>query len=439
MKNINKYKNENGITLIVLIITIIIMLILLSVVVDIAFDGKLLDSSKNAVKINDNKLVKQQGEVDDIITEKDEIDVENKGKLRRIYPGEKAQETSLYIDKHFKVAIIPKGFTVSKTPTEGTIDDGLVIYLIDDKTQEEIDKINWTDETKIATLRKTYDQFVWIPVDDINEMYMCQLEGTDTDGSGKVEYDEYSSCNIIVEKGEAYCTTHNSNLMAGRLYATETGEKFNLNFTKQNYTQGSNLREPDTLSDYDGNTPSFYIDIINQILGTNYTKEKDFKNALQIDYNETVKSVYENKGFYIGRYETSKSTDINTNKIKVVSDTKEGTSSINWYDMYANQKKFAQDNSLGETLGSTMIQGAAYDHVMKFINGTKVKDDVIYDVTIAVPERHGSINQNTGSNTADFVKNIYDLEGNFWTYTLEAYSDYNRILRGRKLWNRVFC
>ena len=88
----------------------------------------------------------------------------------------------------------------------------MVVYVIDDMTDDEISKINWADENALLKIRKKYDQFVWIPMpkENINDMYMCQSE----DGT--------KSCKITVQEVEgekvAYCTEHESTAMAGRLY-----------------------------------------------------------------------------------------------------------------------------------------------------------------------------------------------------------------------------
>ena len=39
----------------------------------------------------------------------------------------------------------------------------------------------------------------------------------------------------------------------------------------------------------------------------------------------------------------------------------------------------------------------------------------------------------TGANANYAVKNIYDLAGNCWEWTMESYSTGNRVLRGRLL------
>ena len=67
-------KKNEGITLIVLIITIIIMLILVAVVVDVAIDGKLFDTAKEAVGKTNEKVGETQGRVNELMGELEEVE-----------------------------------------------------------------------------------------------------------------------------------------------------------------------------------------------------------------------------------------------------------------------------------------------------------------------------------------------------------------------------
>ncbi len=371
-------------------------------------------------------------------------------------------ETRNYTDKNGDVAVIPAGFMVSGLEDEQTIDTGLVIYeAVPTKKQRlnvivkvndmqrvteyvlisEASAINWNDGAEVATAQTTYDQFVWIPIshEQINNMYICQAK-TGSNGN----------CNITVENGQAKCTTHNSNLMAGRLYATSTGEKFEQGYTEVYDTTGEGLREPDVVSIYDND--STYLSQLSSILGSGYDTMENFKQSLQQEYNEVVKSVYENQGFYIGRYETSGMVNSNTNAtVKSVAGTNIGIGSVTWYRRYAQQKKYAENNQL-TSVKSTMIQGAAYDQVMKFVENGERPDGQPYNITTAGNVGHGSSQGITGTYQTgglnypssatvpynDKVKNIYDLEGNVFTWTTEAHSSNYRVVRGRWLRRQQF-
>ena len=340
-----KFKNKSGITLIALIITIIVMLILVAVSISVALNTGL-----------------------------------------------------------FKSAVIPGGFTVSGAGTEKTIDGGLVIYLINDKTEEDIVKIDWNDEATLKHLKETYDQFVWVPVTDANKMFMCQA---------KTESD--SGCDLKIEGNEVICQTHKtadatkSKKMAGRLYATSLGGNFNSSLTTQTYNANSGLREPAKLTD----TDSSYVN-----------QEEEPNLDLQTEYNNAVKKVIESKGFWIGRYETS-GMDSSNDDIAVIAGkgANDGINNITWYRMYKQQQNYASKKSLDtSTIQSTMIFGAAYDQAMLFANCAK-----------ATTPRKAFSAVITGNVETDCYKNIYDLCGNLVEWTTEAdYTDH-RVYRGRHL------
>ena len=148
-------EKNKGITLVALIITIIVMLILVAVSVNVIIKSNLIGTAEKTVD-KYSKVVEEEGNLNGI-----KINGRNFNSyipLPDIVAGERATENSNY-----NGAIIPKGFTISKAEGETTIDGGLVIYLIQDKTDEEIKELTWTG-TELENLKKTYDQFVWVPI-----------------------------------------------------------------------------------------------------------------------------------------------------------------------------------------------------------------------------------------------------------------------------------
>ena len=314
--------------------------------------------------------------------------------------GKKFTETKEYTDGT-KTAVIPGGFTVSGIRNETRIDEGLVIYLIPD---DEIENVKWdgTEKTK-------YDQFVWVPVTNVNKMFMCQSKTAETE------------CNIELVNGTPTCTNHsNSIAMAGRLYATGTGEKFNSSLTTQTYNANSGLREPAIVT---GNSTG---------TGTSYDGS-DFNNigltlaTLQEEYNNAVKKVIESKGFWIGRYETSGMSSSNDDiAVNIVAGkgTSDGISNVNWYRMYKQQQNYISKKNLDTSkIQSTMIFGAAWDQTMIFANCS--------GATTPTKDSSAVI---TGNVEGDCYKNIYDLCGNLYEWTTEAFSDFSRVLRGARYW-----
>ena len=413
MQNRNK-----GITLVALIITIVVMLILVAVSVNILIKSNLLGTAEKTV--NKYKIASEE-ENSGVI----EIDGKKYNSIEdyinlssiNIPGGTRVTEPTEYKEGN-KTAIIPAGFTISGIDSERTIDGGLVIYLI---PEEELKDVKWdgTEKTK-------YDQFVWIPIshEQINNMFICQAKTTSN-----------GSCNIVAENGTAKCTTHNSTQMAGRLYATSIGENHYKKAYTEVYTANSGLREPDVVTGYDGR--GAYLGYMSTVTGdnTSYASTAKFKETLQNEYNEIVALVYNAGGYYVGRYETSNITTTKGTAINVVAGTNFGISNINWYYMYAQQKAYAANKGLGNKVKSSMMLGTCHDQMLEFVNV-----EGKYDVTKAGNVKHNfSGNYNTGNQSTDMSKNIYDLEGNVYEWTTEATSTDLRVDRGRLLLRQSFC
>ena len=441
MKNKNK-----GITLIALIITIIVMLILVAVSVNVIIKSNLIGTAEKAtnkyktaseeeskggvIEINGKKYASAE----DYLAKKEYIDSNIPGGTRVTEPTEYKEGN--------KTAIIPAGFTISGIDSERTIDGGLVIYLI---PEGDLKNVKWdgTEKTK-------YDQFVWIPIthEQINNMFICQAKTTSN-----------GNCNITAENGTAKCTTHNSKQMAGRLYATSTEKNYKKAYTEV-YTANTGLREPDVVTgnstgdgkNYDGSLE--ILGYMSAVTGDNasYASLAKFKETLQNDYNEIVALIYNAGGYYVGRYETSNITTTKGTAINVVAGTNSGISNINWYYMYAQQKAYVANKSLGNKVKSSMILGTCHDQMLEFVNV-----EGKYDVTKAGNVGHTSskfttkpyltggvgYNENySGYETEpykDLSKNIYDLEGNVYEWTTEAFREVNRVYRGRQLPPQLFC
>ena len=336
--------------------------------------------------------------------------LEGKVKLPEIKAGEKATQTSKY-----ETAVIPAGFTVSGAGAEKTIDGGLVIYLIDKKddgtpwTEEEIKAIDWSNEETVADLRTKYDQFVWIPVTNVNKMFMCQSKTAEAE------------CNIELVNGTPICTNHsNSTNMAGRLYATGIRGNFNSSLTTQTYNANSGLREPAIVTGNSTGTGEEYD-------GSNTDNNIGLTLAtLQEEYNDAVKKVIESKGFWIGRYETSgmniSNDDIAVN-IVAGKGRSDGINELNWYRVYKQQQNYANKKNLDTSkIQSTMVFGAAWDQTMIFANcATETTPEKSFSAVI------------TGNVETDCYKNIYDLCGNLYEWTTEASNTNGRVIRGRRL------
>ena len=399
-------KKNEGITLVALIITIVVMLILVAVSINILVNSNLIGHAEKTGDAYAGAIKNEENFGNDGITVngKRYANLEDvaKGKVlieSNIPGGTKVDENKEYTIKgETRTAVIPGGFTISGIDSERTIEDGLVIYLIPD---DEIENVKWdgTEKTK-------YDQFVWIPVTNVNKMFMCQSKTADDE------------CNIELVNGTPTCTNHsNSIAMAGRLYATSPENNFNSSLTTQTYNANDGLREPAKLS----STNSNYVN-----------QEEEANLDLQTEYNNAVKKVIESKGFWIGRYETSGMSSSNDDiAVNIVAGkgTSDGISNVNWYRMYKQQQNYVSKKNLDTSkIQSTMVFGAAYDQTMLFTNcatETTTKKDVSTVIT--------------GNVETDSYKNIYDLYGNLREWTTEANRTDGRTSRGRLLFLQWFC
>ena len=251
-----------------------------------------------------------------------------------------------YKDKNGDVATIPAGFQVSETLGMNTIKEGLVIQ----------------DEEE--------NQFVWIPVDDINDI---AKETSNENGNTNYEGKLYDFTSTSAKEKETYGVGTESN------------------------------REPDIISD-DSNGDNLYI--INNLLKTTYTDSSELEKTLQEDYNTIINSISTYHGFYVSRYEISKSSN-NTAQSKPDNTvlTTETGSANKWYGLYAYGKTYNTSS-----VGSSMIWGSQYDAIMRWMQKERI------DVTDI-----GTSNQT--------LKNIYDLCDGYYELTLEA-SGENRVARG---------
>ena len=501
----SKRKEEKGITLIALAVTIIVMLILAGVTMAaltsengiINQASKVKETSKVAKTEEEarleysNLIVEKQmeghGEVtelSDVIgkleengyetAEKDgknyikigeyyyEIKLENnqvsiaREKTEGITEGNGGGSTGIAGKKYDtdtketiggKEVSIPAGATVSKIPGEyENVDNGIVIYIVND------DKANWEN---VEYMQKTYDQFVWVPVEnavlDLSSTYSTlDNEGIKAKVQEQIKVGKYPMA-IKTEK-----QTEGKDNYIGVLYGfsevTEDRKTYVKVVPNSNWTpKATTYREPSALSGYD---TSSNLSQVNSILNTNYSDATSFGNALQSQYNEMVEKVKNAGGFWVGRYETS---NMETKQVASKRGTTSGINNETWYKMYARQslysnevlKKVNTNNQTTKT--SSMIWGSQYDQIMIWMKGEASSEQAQsrgkYYITNGLGKgNYGEIkidgkkiedgNDNpsapasTGSQETYRVKNIYDLAGNVYEWTLEAHNTNDRVRRG---------
>ena len=298
---------------------------------------------------------------------------------------------------------VPNGFVGSKATGENEIDTGYVIY----EGEEEV------TDNNAQTAQTSRNQYVWVPVPDISKFY-----GTDANGKSW---------------GKIYNFTTGTN--TSNTFDEITGTYAN-NWSETNgimsISNSTNAREPDVLRDRD--TP-YYL----KTYKVSEDSQLDFLLRQQTDFKKMINSVEKYGGFYIGRYETG-----NVNQDQVV--VQKGNTNIyntTWFNAYEKCKTLSDNNNNIET---GLIWGNQWDRTLMWLmecnavnpETGKSKEEVISDSsswgnysnsTGDAAEGHGS-RRATGYNEAWKANNIYDLAGNVWEWTMEAYSTTYRRYRG---------
>ena len=277
---------------------------------------------------------------------------------------------SIYVDKTNNTAPIPAGFVASKATGETEINDGLVIY------EGTTDVTN----SNVATAMDTRNQYVWVPVDDITQF---------------VRRDGY--CN-----GELQ--THVSSGLASEPY--------------------------DSLSE--SNDPTGEV----------------------AEYAAMHNSVAKYGGFYIARYEagseTQRTSEGNTTLIPSQKNKypynyiKWGTSMTDVSDGAVNLARSVFPSTSNKEVVSTLIYGVQFDATIRFLSdvqNTTINPNVPFvqdssNMGWYSDNKYNNASYKTGIDVNESklnkVKNIYDLAGNVYTWTMEAssYSGGCRINRG---------
>ena len=163
--------------------------------------------------------------------------------------------------------------------------------------------VDWNDTEQVDTAQKTYDQFVWVPVENA----ILDLSNNTTALSSEATIKE--AVNSEISKGKYPMAIKNADgnyfgVLYGFTY--NTGTKVVDIGLEANWTPlNTSYREPDVLNNNSYDAGAENLNQINGILNTSYNTSTAFKNALQTEYNTMIERVASNKGFWIGRYETS--------------------------------------------------------------------------------------------------------------------------------------
>ena len=378
--NIKKIKKQvKGITLIALVVTIIVLLILAGVALNLTIgQNGIFQKAQDAANTwrnaeTNEQLALQEGA--------DLIDQYLNGNGGNQDDDNTTSTGVTYVD----TVPIPNGFYYAG----GSKDTGLVI------SDNEADKKEFSDATKGDSVQNTLqgNQFVWVPVDNPDALFTTSEAGVKLNG---VETKTNVYSNLTVRSGDSYT-------------AGIPGET-------------SKVREPDVLSSYD--TEEQYY---KKILG--FDTPKAMADSFVAEYKAMSDSIKKYKGFYIGRYELTGSVDSPAEK--------KGTSltNTNWYNLYKACQNVVQDET--GIVKSTMIYGVQWDAVCSWLKQSGFDTDsnssswgnYSNSTGDAYIEGKSGSKQDTGYSEYWKANNIYDLAGNCYEWTQEAYSTTYRVSR----------
>ncbi len=166
------------------------------------------------------------------------------------------------------------------------------------------------------------------------------------------------------------------------------------------------------------------------------------------EYNSMRTSVINNKGFYVARYEASEGTGESTGKVQSKAgampwgDIPWGTSMTEIGTTGAVYRAQNMYNDSEHAVTSTLIYGVQWDAIMNWIDSNYSKEKGTCNSFVSNSTGQGNYNEDENTNSwknnltscgssDDYrVKNIYDLAGNVFEWTMEALSTDSRVSRG---------
>lgn len=319
------------------------------------------------------------------------------------------------------------------TNEENTTENEETVSIVESEADITADDISAADSTELTLeeqqtknifdLQKERNQYVWVPIDDISKLY-----GVDNNGK-----------------------------LWGKLYNFSTSGRSNRNWTETNgimsITNATNYREPDVVwgtgsypYDTDGYSYMHYS-------GLGQTRYEMLAQELEQKYLEIIESIKKYGGFYIGRYETG-----GLNGTAVVRKMDTNIASQTWYTMY---KKCLTLKGNNNNITTMMITGSLWDETLDWLvssettnsEGTVLTYQLVgsnsttfgnyYNATFNYIAKDAEMPTATETKaiitktripagSAEYTKtnNIYDMAGNVWEWTTEAYSTYYRVCRG---------
>ncbi len=423
----NRKTNNKGITLIALVITIIVLLILAGVAIaTLTGDNGVLTKAVTAKDRTTEAEAREAVQLEAIGS------IDNTGKFNYEDFKTNVKKNLGLTDSNIKdngngtCTVTYKGYDVTLDITTGNI----VVPPEPAKVGEIVTVSNkkYTEGGEIAVIPVGYG--IVPGLDDISEGLVI-TDHFDADGNSDGNEFVWIPVQVAIAKSEAEVTVNKEMAVnvetdpnaepkyRGLLYKfTDTASEVRSGCT----TTTSSYREPDIVENYDNDTKTY-------LSGIGLT-QASFQTEMQQAYNDMIKSVDINGGFYVARYEMSLDADKNAQSKKNQPSATAASSSANmWYGLYDKAKNYALKTDTAKSVVSSMIWGSQYDAMMNWMH----KDSSV-NVNSTDPVTDASRNQDperrTGFVETDKIKNVYDLLGNSYEWTLEADGSDLRVNRG---------
>ena len=390
------YSNQKGITLIVLVVTIVVLLILAGITISAVFDdGGIMDKAKDSESKMNEGIQRDKGEVNalaNMLKDYTEGPKITNSSLKSDDRTTTDSKTIISRDEKGNQVVLPGGFKIAADSGD-TVEKGVVIE------------------------DKDGNQFVWIPVSNINN-----------DGSNKIIKNDGTEVEITLGRYTFATTTPGTPTLVqkGSEYAAVTA---------------ANVADKTVNTDY--LIESYYYELSDKNRLSNEKDDATSTNTTAKDLEAFITKTNANKGFYIARYEASYGSGYNSS----------GTTTA---ENYGNAKPLSKvstaysDESMNYDAGTlwnfiTQPQAAMVSKNM-YSGNNYVESDLVnsyaWDTAIVYIQEMGNTNyananrdttgnkslKNTGE-TGDKVCNIFDIAANLreWTteYSTYVYDSYN--------------
>lgn len=336
--------------------------------------------------------VEEQNVIENVVVEQPENlpTLSNKGEI--------AKTRSVYTDVNFKTVTVPAGYAIiADSPS---INDGMVIS---DVANDDLDN------------SKEGNQFVWIPV----ETPVLDVSKLDNE----IDINDAISESVSNKKYPMALKLADGNYK-GVLYRFESineDTETKVNFIA--YSEGNNEREPANIDDNGASVAGWT------------------QTSYQEEFNALIKRVKNDGGFWVARFETS----VDSKNIAQSKKDQKVLTNISWYNLYTTQKSLTK----GLTK-SHMIWGCQWDQIMIWmkdirnnnvtqgsryfiINSSNMGNYLNTEIKISENQtkRAGeAFRFKSGEVGGAMIRNIYDLAGNVWEWTMEANFTNSRTVRG---------